>query len=67
MLEAMSLVLIVSPGHRTGWDGVGWRYSYMLVRPGSENEEVMVPEHLSSPFCEFPVLCGLGAMQVTGN
>ena len=39
----------------------------MLVRPGSEHDEMMVPEHLSSPFCEFPVLCGLGAMQVTGN
>lgn len=46
---------------------LGCRYSYMLVRPGSEHEEVMVPQHLSSPFCEFPLLCGLGTMQGTGN
>lgn len=67
MLEAATPVLVVPTWTQNRW---GWSWVQILLYAGqtwSEHEEAMVPEHLSSPFCEFPLLCGLGTMQVTGN
>lgn len=64
-----SLVLVckVSTQLQSRW-GWGWMETDICAgRAGSAYGEMMIPEHLSSPFPQIPLFREVGAAQVTGG